>query len=152
MMPVGRDFRLIERERKLREHREELSEERLEDAVEKIKNPPSLSFYLVETVHEELALKQMQKYFNSKSKKDIDLFWKNQKRFLDKLGLRYYISNHDKFLKENPEYAAKFKDMNFEELKSYRANNQNIYNDLCRHMNNLSPRYLSLDGVLIPAG
>jgi len=149
MMPVGKDFRLTEREKKIMEQRMKLSEQRLERVIERTRNPPSVSPYLIETVHEELALRQMQKYFGSREKKDIDLFWKNQKRFLDKLSLRYYISNHAKFLRENEEYAAKFKDMSFEELKAYRANNQRIYNTLCENMNQIFPKYLSLDGVLV---
>ena len=149
MMPVGKDFRLTERERKIMEKRRELSEQRLDRLIEKTKNPPYVSSYLIATVHEELALKQMQKYFGSHEKKDIDLFWKNQKRFLDKLSLRYYISNHAKFLRENEEYASKFKDMSFEEMKAYRENNGKIYNALCKRMNQIFPKYLSLDGVLV---
>lgn len=161
MLPSGKDFRLTERERKIMEKRRELSEQRLDRIIERTRNPPSVSPYLIATVHEELALKQMQKYFGFKGKRETDMFWKNQKRFLEFIDLKNshrgfekansgYKYSHAWFLTKNPEYASKFENMNSKELRLYRENNWRIYNILCERMHEIAPEYASLDKILAP--
>jgi hypothetical protein len=154
MLPSGKDFRLTERERKIMEKRRELSEQRLDRIIERTRNPPSVSPYLIATVHEELALKQMQKYFGVQGKRETDMFWKNQKRFLEFINFEKansgYKYSHAWFLNKNPEYASKFENMNSKELRLYRENNRRIYNILCERMHETAPEYASLDKILAP--
>ena len=132
MLPSGRDFSLIERERKIEEQRKKLHEQRVNWIIERTKNPPSISRDLIATVHEDLTLKQMQKYFGFREKKELtNLFWKNQKRFLEFIDINNpyegfekanpgYKYSHAWFLHENSEYASQFRDMSSKELQEYR--------------------------------
>jgi hypothetical protein len=161
MLPPGRDSKSIERENKIIEQRKKLHEQRVNWAIERIKNPPHVSLYLIATAHEELALKQMQKYFDLKGKKEANLFWKNQERFLEFIALNNLYSGFEKakpgykyshawFLHKNPEYASKFENISPRELQTYREKNWEIYNNLCIRMHEIAPKHNSLDAILIP--
>jgi hypothetical protein len=161
MLLSGRDPKLIERENKIEEQRKKLHEQRVYWIIERTKNPPSVSHELIATVHEDLTLKQMQKYFGFREKKALTLFWKNQGRFLEFIDISNpyegfekanpgYKYGHAWFLDKNPEYASQFRDMSLRELQEYREENWKIYNNLCVRMHEIAPKYNSLDAILIP--
>jgi len=164
MLPSVRDFRYIEKGNEVREKGKKLHEQRVNFIIERTRNPPFESLYLIAAVHENLVLKQMKKYLGSKKTKLTRLFWKNQKRFLEfidldnlHLGLKKaekanigYKYSHAWFLDKNPEYASQFRNMRLKELQEYREENWKIYNNLCINMNEISPKYKSLDEILIP--
>jgi len=164
MLPSIRDFRDIEKGNEVGEKGKKLHEQRVNLIIERTQNPPFASLDLIAAVHENLVLKQMQKYLGSKKTKFTRLFWKNQKRFMEFIdidnphwGLKKaektnigYKYSHAWFLDKNPEYASQFKNMTFKKLKEYREENWKIYNNLCINMNEIAPRYKSLDEILIP--
>jgi len=161
MLPPGKDPQTIERENKIRKQRKKLHEQRVNWIIERIKNPPHVSSDLIMAVHEDLTLRQMEKYFGFQKKELTNLFWKNQRRFLEfidinhphegferaKLGYKY---SHAWFLDKNPEYASKFENMSLRQLQEYRKKNWETYNNLCTRMHEIAPEYSSLDSILIP--
>ena len=151
----------VRRERKIREQRRELSEQRADFIIRRTKNPPYAPLELIATVHEDLTLKRMQRYFGSQEERETNLFWKNQRRFLEFIdpnnphqGLGKanpgYNYSHAWFLKKNPEYASQFESLTAKGLQEYRKKNWEMYNNLCTRMHEIAPRYKSLDAVLIP--
>ena len=91
MLQSGRDPRIIEREDKIREQRKKLHEQRVNWIIERTKNPLPVFSNLIAAVHEDLTLKQMQKYC-SRETKLTNLFWKNQRRFLEFIDLNNPLS------------------------------------------------------------
>lgn len=162
MLQSGRDPMVIKRENKIREQRKKLHEQRVNWIIERTKNSPSISPDLIATVHEDLTLKQMQKYFAYKKIEYINFFWKNQKRFLEFIELKDnpykgfekaspgYKYSHAWFLHKNLEYASQFENMSLKELQEYREKNWKTYNNLCIRMHEIAPKYNSLDAILIP--
>jgi hypothetical protein len=164
MLPSRLDSRSIEERDKIREEGRKLHLQRVNLIIQRTQNPPYASLDLIATVHENLVLKQMKKYLGSQKTEGTDLFWKNQKRFLEficlnnpylglkkaekaKIGYKY---SHAWFLDKNPEYTSKFRDMDFKKLQKYREENWKIYNNLCRDMHEISQKYNSLDEILVP--
>jgi hypothetical protein len=158
----GPDQDLIRRDNDLRKQKRKLSEQRADFIIKRTKNPPFASLDLIATVHEDLTLKQMRGYFGFPRKKELtNLFWKNQRRFLEfidtnnlQAGLEKanpgYNYSHAWFLHNNPEYASQFKELTPKELQEYRERNWKMYNGLCMLMHKIAPKYGSLDAVLIP--
>ena len=146
-----------EKHRKIEEKRRELLERRMESAVKKTKDSPSLEdingvveeYALIAATHEELALRQMQKAIDSGDSKK---FWKNQKRFLQFIDLESsfalsekanlgYKCGHAWFLKNNPCFSMRFLGMSSEQLREYRKNNWGEYNRLCTERNEEEKKY-----------
>ncbi len=155
------DLELVRRQEEIRERKRELSEQRADLIIKKTRNPPYVPLELIATVHEDLTLKRMQRYFGSQEEKETNLFWKNQRRFLEFIdinnphqglkkanpGYNYY---HARFLHGNPEYASQFENLTPKELEKFRENHWKMYNNLCRRMHEIAPKYDSLDAILIP--
>jgi hypothetical protein len=146
-----------EKHRKIERKRQELLERRMESAVKKAKDSPSLKninemveeYALIAATHEELALRQMQKAIDSG---DSENFWKNQKRFLQFIDLESsdalsekanlgYKCGHAWFLKNNPCFSMRFLNISPEQLREYRRNNWREYNRLCTERNEEEKRY-----------
>jgi len=160
MIPSGRDSKIIERENRIREQRKKLHEQRVNWIIEGTKNPPPIPANLIATVHEDLTLKQMKKYCSQKTELS-NLFWKNQRRFLEFIDLSNlcrgfekaslgYKYSHAWFLHKNPEYASQCRNIGLKKLQKYREKNWEIYNNLCIRMHEIAPKYNSLDAILIP--
>ena len=101
----------------------------------------------------------MQKYCSQKTEL-TNLFWKNQRRFLEFIDLNNpykgfekanpgYKYSHAWFLHKNPEYASQFKNISLKKLQEYREKNWEIYNNLCIRMHEIAPKYNSLDAILV---
>ncbi len=159
------DSHLDEKSHELRRKRKELLNEKVNYLIKKIKNYPSPKNInnklsepdLIAAVHEDLTLRQMQKSVDN----NPELFWKNQQRFLEFIDIKnpYIVSkkanpgyrySHGWFLNNNKDYASKFIDITPKHLAEYRLKNWKNYNNLCKKMQSIAPKYHSIDSVLIP--
>lgn len=132
----GGDSSSAERNERIREKKKEGLIRLYDMEARRAKNLPSLltiDIYLPEkdviaAVHEELCLRQMQRYLGDSS----SLFYKNKRRFdsAEKLnpGYRY---THKWFLINNPQFAEKYRGISYSKLKEIRKRNKNDCNYLC---------------------
>lgn len=161
-----------ERLRHLREQSKRIFEQRINYSVQRTQNPPSLDAInddvlgqdLIAVVHEELALNQMKKHYRDFIEQGdtsaAQLFWTNQRRFLEFIGEGSPRENFDKaksgykwghawFLHNNPKYASRFKSMTAQDLAEYRKANWAEYNGMVMDMHNHAPKYDSIDKVIL---